>query len=145
MIFKAWEIDQNIHEDPRLLPAYKNICYIRAVEAVYYFDQGDSFTAFILGWISIEMSIYRIWYKLLTETFPGSKEKIDSLMKWTVDPILETLFLSKIDNRFMKLKSDVDMLRGFRNDLIHGRIADITRGTARRCIDIAHQIIPIKQ
>ena len=145
LVFRAWGIDQCLHEDPRLLPAYKNLCYIRAVEAISYFDEGDYFAAFILGWISIEMSIYRIWYKFLRETFTGSKGKVDDLMRWTVDPVTEALSLSKVDPLFVNLKSDLDRLKGFRNGLIHGSIADVTKGTARDCITIAHKIIPIKQ
>jgi len=66
LIFNAYNYDKKAHEDWRLKPAYKNLCYVRAIEAVDYYYKKEVFTAFVLGWVSIEMSLYRIWFKLIT-------------------------------------------------------------------------------
>lgn len=141
-IFLATEIDRCLHEDPHLMPAYKNICFTRYIEASIFLNNKEAFTAFVLAWMSIEMSIYRIWYKFL-KNFPSSKEKVDSLMKWNIEPILETCYLAHVNPELSVLKTDLDTLRGIRNGLLHGNINDVTLGHAERCIKIAQRVSSI--
>jgi len=143
-ISKAAVLDKEIHDEPLLLPAYKNLCFLRAVEATYYIQEKQIMTAFVMAWMSIEMTIYRIWYTHLKEN-TYSKGKMNSLKKWKIDTIIELLFLCKCDQEFVKLKDDLDTLKGLRNDLLHGTIFEITEGHAKRCVDVALQLIPIKQ
>jgi hypothetical protein len=143
-IYDATIIDRHLHEDPRLLPAYKNLCLLRIVEAITYLNEREAFTAFLLAWMPIEMTICRIWYKLSKENYEG-KGKIDALERWNIDTVIEVLFINKIDPEFCKLKPELDSLKGFRNDLLHGRMLEITEGQARHSIEVAQKLIPIKQ
>ena len=143
-IYDATIIDRHLHQDPRLLPAYKNLCLLRIVEAISYLNEKETFTAFVLSWMSIEMTLYRIWYKLSKENYEG-KSKIDSLERWNIDTIIEVLYINKIDPEFCALKPELDSLKGFRNDLLHGRMLEITEGQARHSIEVAQRLIPIKQ
>jgi hypothetical protein len=97
-------------------------------------------TAFIMAWISIEMTIYRLWYILMIDNSCN-----EDLSRWNVDTVMEVLFLSKIDETFQKLKPELDTLKSLRNNLIHGEVVEITSGQAERCIDIAWEMMPIKK
>jgi hypothetical protein len=143
-ISKAAEIDKYLHGEPLLLPAYKNLCLLRAVEATYYVKNNELFMGFILGWMSIEMTIYRIWYSHLKEN-SYTNGKIDELEQWNIDKIVETLYLSKCDPHFNSLKEQIEMLQGIRNKLLHGKIFEVTDGNTRQCINVALSLLPIKQ
>jgi len=57
LIFRAFDFDKKVSKDCYKFPAYKNLCYLRAVEASFYLQQNDSFAAFLLAWMSIEMTL----------------------------------------------------------------------------------------
>jgi hypothetical protein len=144
LISKAAIIDRILFDKPMQFPAYKNLCLLRAVEAAYYLEEKHCLPAFLLSWMSIEMSLHRIW-QITLEEIGYFKSKIESFERWNIDTVIETLFMSKCDPEFLKLKTPLDILRGHRNDLLHGRIFDITIGTARFSIQTAFNLIPIKQ
>ena len=143
-ISKAATLDKEIHDEPLLLPAYENLCFLRAVEAAYYVQNEQNLTAFVMAWMSIEMTIYRIWYAYLKEN-DYSKTKRDKLKGWKLSSIIELLFLSKCNPDFMKIKNDLDTLKGLRDDLLHGKSFEIPEGQTRRCIEVALDIVNIKQ
>lgn len=143
-ISKAATIDKYLHEEPLILPAYKNLSLLRAVNATYYIEEKANLPAFLLAWMSIEMTIYRIWYSHLRENH-YSKEKTDELARWTVDTIIEVLFLNKCDAKFIELKAELDSLKNIRNHLLHGKTFEISEAEAKRCVDVALMLIPIKQ
>jgi len=142
IIFKAYRYDRKVHEDWRTKPAYKNLCYLRAIEAVYYYTQKEFFTSFVLGWLSIEMSLYRIWFQFVTNK---TTMKIRELMRWDSDHIIETLFLGGVDEDYKIIKNRLDILRGIRNRLLHGEIDNPTLGNVKLCIDTALKLVPILQ
>jgi hypothetical protein len=142
LIFEAYRYDTEVHEDWRIKPAYKNLCYLRAIEAAFYYNQKELLTAFVLGWMSIELSLYRIWFQFVIKKVT---EGIDELMNWNTEHIIEALFLSDIDGTFKGIKSDLDILKGIRHKLLHGKINNPTPGNAKFCIDTALKIIPILQ
>lgn len=139
-ISKAAAIDKCLFDEPHVFPAYKNLCLLRAVEAAYYLEEKHVETAFIMAWISIEMTIYRLWHILMIDNSCN-----EDLSRWNVDTVMEVLFLSKFDETFQKLKPELDSLKGLRNDLIHGEVVEITNGQAERCIDIAWEMMQIKK
>lgn len=146
LIFKAFEFDKKVAENWYTYPAYKNLCYLRDIEAIYYYNQNEDFAAFVLGWMSIEMTVRRIWFQFIKNKIPNvSKGKIESLMRWDIDSIIETLFLGKVDEAFKQIKSHLDTLRGIRNNLLHGKIDNPTHGNAKLCVDVAYKLIPILQ
>jgi len=142
LIFKAYRYDKKVHKDWRTQPAYKNLCYLHAIEAIYYSTQREPFTAFVLGWLSIEMSLLRIWFQFLRTK---SSMRIKELMRWNSDYIIETLFLGEVDEKYKKAKNSLDTLRGTRNKLLHGDIEKPTWGNVRLCIDTALALTPILQ
>ncbi len=134
LIFHAFRYDKKVHKDWRTKIAYQNLCYLRAIEAVYYYNKNEPFTAFVLGWVSIEMFLYRMWFQFIRKkTMRG----INELMRWNTEYIIETLFLSDIDGALKNTKNDLDILKGIRNKLLHGEIDNPTLGNARLCIDTA--------
>jgi pentatricopeptide repeat protein len=146
LIFEAFKFDKEVSKDFYAYPAYRNLCYLRDIEAIRYYNQNEDFTAFVLSWMSIEMTILRIWFQFIKNRMPDvSKEKVDKLMRWDIEPIVETLFLGQVDGSFKEIKRDLDTLRGIRNDLLHGKIDNPTHGNAKLCIDVAYRIIPILQ
>lgn len=142
LIFKAYRYDKKVHEDWRTKPAYKNLCYLRAIEAVYYYTKKELFAAFVLGWLSIEMSLYRIWFQFITDK---TSMRMRDLMRWNSDYIIETLFLGEADEDFRSMKNSLDTLKGIRNKLLHGDIDNPTLGNVELCIDVALKLIPILQ
>ena len=117
---------------------------LELVEAAYYLEEKHFLPSFLLSWMSIEMTLNRIWHTTLAEMGYG-KSRIKSLERWNIDTIIEALYMSKCDPEFLKLKTALDILRGNRNDLLHGRIYEVTYGTARFSIQTAFALIPIKQ
>ena len=144
VISKAAMIDRSLHADPRFFPAYENLCLLRVMEADFYARKGELFIAFILSWMSVEMSLYRIWYELLVKEFPDRKGKVKSLERWNVDSVIETMFLSRIDERYLKLKPDLDALRGIRNDILHGTLYNPARGQVEKCMDVALKLVSVR-
>jgi hypothetical protein len=143
-VSKAATIDKFLHEEPLVMPAYKNLCLLRAVEATYFTQLSAYLSAFLIAWMSIEMSIYRIFYLHLKEN-KYSKRKIEDLQRWNIDTIIEVLYLNKCDPEFSKQKDNIDALRKLRNHLIHGDIFEVTEGEAKRCIDVALAFTQIKE
>jgi pentatricopeptide repeat protein len=144
LIFEAFKFDKKVVTNSLEYPAYKNLCFLRNIEARYYYDRNDNFTAFVLGWMSIEMTINRIWLQFISKG-PGdiSKNRIDRLMRWNVDPVIETLFLGKVHDIFLREKCNLDTLRRIRNSLLHGKIENPTPSDTDLCINVGYSLIPI--
>ncbi len=134
LIFKAFDFDKKAYEDWLTKPSYMNLCYLRALEAVYHFNVRESFTAFVLGWMSIEMTVRARWFKFIRER---TTQGLNDLTKWDMEYIVETLFLSDASGSFRSIKNDLDTLKGTRNRLLHGEIDNPTLGQAKLCIDTA--------
>ena len=152
LIFDAFAFDKKVSAECYHYPAYKNLCSLRAIEGNYYNEQKDSFAAFLLGWMSIEMTLYRIWHQFLTLK---SATGIDNLMRWDSDSIIEVLFLGEVEEElkrtrsdletFKKTKTDLDTLKGVRNHLLHGEIDNPTSGQSTHCINTALKLVPLFQ
>ena len=142
LIFKAFRYDKKVHTDWRTKPAYKNLCYLRVIEAIHHYNQNELFTAFVLGWMSIEMTLYRIWFQFITTK---TTTRIDELMKWNSDDIIETLFLGEVEEGYKAMKNSLDTLKGVRNKLLHGEIDKPTLGQVKLCINTALKLIPVLQ
>ena len=141
LIFQALDYDKKAHKDRWLKTAYKNLCFLRAIEAVYYYYKKELFTAFVLGWVSFEMSLYRIWFKFInTKTTEGK----DELLRWNAEYVIETLLLCGVDS-FRSLKDNLDILKGIRNKLLHGELNSPTRGNTLLCINTALKLVGILQ
>jgi len=152
LIFDAFAFDKKVSAEWYHYPAYKNLCFLRAIEGTYYNEQKDSFAAFLLGWMSIEMTLYRIWHQFLTLK---SATGIDDLMRWDSDSIIEVLFLGEVGEELKrtrsdlemlkKTKTDLDTLKGVRNHLLHGDIDNPTSGQSTHCINTALKLVPLFQ
>lgn len=125
-----------------LRPPFKNLVLIRNVEAESFLKRGDLFTAFILAWISVEMSLTRIWFKYLKDKGYGKKKRL-WFADWDIVFIIEHLHMLGVINQ--QLKNDLDCLRAIRNDVIHGAIPYPERGQISRCIRLGRSLIPILQ
>lgn len=125
-----------------LKPPFKNLVLIRNIEAEIFLKKKDYFTAFILAWISVEMSLSRIWFKFLKDRGYG-KDKREWFANWDTAFIIETLsMLGVVDP---KMKSDLDCLRTLRNNVIHGIMPHPDKGQVCRCIKLGRALIPILQ
>ncbi len=152
LIFKAFNFDKKVSKDCYKFPAYKNLSLLRAVEASYYLQQNDSFAAFILAWMSIEMTLYRIWRQYLQLK---NSTKVDELSRWDTDAIIEMLHIGNIEDDLPATKKDIeilkqlkpqlDTLRGVRNHLLHGDIDNPTDGQANHCTKIARSMVQLFQ
>ncbi|TFH16154.1 hypothetical protein E4H04_07090 [Candidatus Bathyarchaeota archaeon] len=142
LIFKAYNIDKEISDVWRDLPAYKNLCYLRALEAIRYYNLKEAVTAFILSWISIEMSLYRIWYQYLVKNGESNTSINKKYIRWDPEFIIQTLYLSNF-MPFKELKNDLDTMRGIRNQLFHGEIDNPTIGQAKRCLETALKMVAV--
>jgi hypothetical protein len=143
-ISNAATIDKFLHEEPLAMPAYRNLCLFRAVEATYYEQISAYLPAFLVAWMSVEMSVYRIFYSHLKEN-QYSKSKIDDLLRWNIDTIAEVLYLNKCDPQFVEWKDELDALRRLRNRLMHGDDFDLSERDTKRCIDLALRLTFMKQ
>jgi len=139
-IYLAFEIDLYLHGTRHPLPAYKNVSLLRAVEAALLSRQGDLFTAFVLAWMSIEMSIYRLWYKSVERKYKDSNQKMGRLLRWDVEQVMEVLYVNNIGPEYVVLKPKLDTLRGTRNDLLHGNKPKPTKGETESCINTGIEI-----
>lgn len=152
LIFKAYYFDKANSKECYKFPAYKNLCLLRIMEGNYYLQQNDAFAAFVLGWMSIEMTLFRIWRQYLT--LKGSK-KVDKLSRWDTEAIIEMLFIGNIDEKwktttkdletFKKAKNDLEALRGLRNHLLHGENDNPTKGDSKKSLETALKLIPLFQ
>jgi hypothetical protein len=133
LIFKANKYFKEVHEDWWIRVPYANLRYLRAIEATYYYNQNDSFASFVLGWMSIEMTLNQIWFIFIRSKIT---QGLDKLMKWNTERIVETLLLC--ENEIIRNeKSNLDKLRGIRNNLLHGKKDNPTMDDAKLCIDTA--------
>ena len=144
LIFGAYDFDKRVASNPYDYPAYKNLCFLRAVEAHFYYNQMDFFAAFVLGWMSIEMTITRIWHKFLALKAVNGKP----LRNFNIYSIIKTLNSSYIDDKlkvtkkdledFKKEVNDLEYLREkVRNKLLHGDMDNPSSDQALKCLKIA--------
>jgi len=136
MILKAYNEDvkhQKLHQ-AALMPAYRNLSLILIWEARIFYDKKEYFPSFLMAWISVELSLVRLWFKILVE-----REYSNTKMKWLgrLDTaiIIEALYLT--DKLTEEEKTDIDNLRGRRNDIIHATGATPTEGETNRVIGLA--------
>lgn len=125
-----------------LMPAFKNLVIIRNIEAEHFFNKGDLFTSFILGWISIEMSLLRIWSRFL-ELLKYSEGKREDMIRWDIGLIIEVLSIVKVV--MPDMKNYLESLRGIRNSLVHGTQIYPTKGEIKRCIEVGRMLVPLLQ
>jgi hypothetical protein len=125
-----------------LMPAFKNLVLIRNIESEDFLNKGELFTSFVLGWISVEMSLLRIWSRFL-EMMKYSNGKRQDMMGWDVKLIIEILSMAKIIPP--EIRNALDRLRETRNRLIHGTELVPTEGEVRGCIHVGRMLIPILQ
>lgn len=123
-----------------LMPAFKNLVLIRNIESEHFLNRKEHFTSFILGWISIEMSLLRIWSKFLEKLGYGEGKRED-MIRWDIKLIMEILSMANVIQP--KIKSILDTLRETRNRLVHGTQLDPTEGQIRSCINVGRLLIPI--
>jgi len=145
-IFEACNFDKKVSLGWPAAPAYKNLCFLRNVEAYFRYSKGDFLGAFVLGWISIEMTLHRIWFQYLqknSSSILNEQVLCKKLMSWSVQDISEVLFKTQIiDSKVRKSLSD---LRTIRNKLVHGEINDPTKKNAEECVIVGYNLIPILQ
>ena len=72
LTFRAFMFDVKAEPKKNLVdvanfPAFKNAILIRNIEAELYSNKKLCFIAFLLGWISVEMSLVRLWCKFMQE------------------------------------------------------------------------------
>lgn len=125
-----------------LKPPFKNLVLIRNLEAELFLRKKDFFTAYVLAWISVEMSLTRIWLQFLKNQKRGKKKR-KWFADWDIAFVIEALFMLGIINP--ELKNDLDCLRQLRNDVIHGTLAYPEEGQISRCIKLGRALIPILQ
>jgi hypothetical protein len=145
LTFKAFMFDvpkKDLLYKGVLMPAFKNLVFIRNIESEDFFNRGDLFTSFILGWISVEMSLLRIWSKFL-EMMKYSNGKRSDMIRWDIQLIIEILSMAKVIHP--KIKDTLDTLRETRNRLVHGTELEPTKGEVEGCISIGRALIPILQ
>ena len=139
-IVKAFNFDvpkRNKLIEGALAPAFKNFILIRSIESDLFLQKGELFTSFLLGWISIEMSLIRMWLQYLRDK-KFSNEKRQSLAKWDISIITEALFMVGILDQ--QIKDDIDCLRGFRNDVVHGILVHPEKGQIERCMKLGSDL-----
>jgi len=123
-------------------PPFKNLVLIRNIEAEVFLKKRDFFTAFVLAWISVEMSLTRIWFRFLKDQGYGKKKR-QWFADWDIAFVIESLsMLGIIDPH---IKNDLDCLRTLRNDVIHGILPYPEEGQISRCIKLGRELIPILQ
>jgi hypothetical protein len=136
MVLKAYNEDvehQKLHQAV-LMPAYRNLSLILIWEARIFYDKTEFFSSFLMAWISVELSLMRIWFKALVKR-GYSNTKISWLGRLDIGIVIEALYLlAKLTDQE---KTDIDCLRGRRNDVIHATGATPTEGETRRIIDLA--------
>jgi len=123
-----------------LLPAFKNLIFIRSIESELFFQQKRYFFSFILSWLSIEMSLNRIWLQYM-ENNGYSNAFRSELMRNDIKPIIDTLFVLDIIDE--NTKNTLHRFRSTRNDILHGMQFDSTIADARNCLKMSRQLIPI--
>jgi len=145
-IFKACDFDKKVGLAWPAAPAYKNLCFLRNIEAYYRYSNKDFIGAFLLGWISIEMTLHRIWFQYLQKTCSGilnQQSLYNKLMTLPFQAMFEILFATKIFDK--KIVKNLENLREIRNKLVHGEINDPDMKNVEDCIGIGHALIPLLQ
>lgn len=142
-ISEAYGFDKKVSSNPYEYPAYKNLCYLRTIEACFYYSQTDLFIAFVLAWMSIEMTITRIWNKFLSLKSVNGKPledlKISSIIKILGDSVIDDkLKMAKKDlKEFKNEVGNLNNLRRVRKQLLHGYTDNPSTEQTEQCIETA--------
>jgi tetratricopeptide (TPR) repeat protein len=138
MILKAYDEDVKHQKlfQAALMPAYRNLSLILIWEAEEFYKQQNYFPSFLMAWISIELSIRRLWFSLL-EKRGYSNNKKEWLGKLDIGVIVENLYLVGELSDEIPL---IDTFRGKRNDIIHATGLAPTRGETKKAIEVAYAL-----
>lgn len=146
LLFDAFNFD--VQAKPRknianaaLLPAFKNIVLVRNIESELHYNKQEYFLSFIIGWISIEMSLVRIWCKIMSDQ-GGERNIREKLSKWDIQHILDALLMLKVLPK--TLYSQIKGIKEERNKLIHGTLMIPTPGLTDQTIKLGRALIPIQ-
>lgn len=123
-------------------PAYRNIIIFRNIESELYYNKGDLFTSFVIGWISVEMNLNRIWCRYLNNQNEDNNLK-EKLLRYNAEEVIDHLYLHKIIDK--PLRDDINKYRSLRNDLVHGTAIDVTNGDVQNIIQLGRRLYPIYQ
>ena len=126
--------------DAVLLPAYKNLIYVRNIESELYYNKKLYFISFILGWISVEMSLIRIFCRIMKHQ-KGEKIIREKLSMLNIQTILDILYGFKIITK--ELYTEINSINKERNKLIHGSEIEPTPGLTKQVIDLGRKLIPL--
>lgn len=126
--------------DAVLLPAYKNLIYVRNIESELYLNKELYFASFILGWISVEMSLIRIFCRIMKQQ-KGEKKIREKLSMLNIQTILDILYGFKIITK--DLYTEINGIIKERNKLIHGSELKPTPGLTRQVINLGRKLIPL--
>jgi len=144
LLFKAFMFDVKAKPrrkaDAALLPAYKNMIYVRNIESELYYNKQLYFISFILGWISVEMSLIRIFCKIMKDQ-KGEKKIREKLSMWNIQSILDILYALRIITK--NLYVEINSINKERNKLIHGTIINPTPGLTKQVIELGRKLIPL--
>lgn len=102
-----------------------------------HLKNGEYMESFLFDWLIIEKHLRKIWDEYLEEknTVGGRKKRLKS---WTIDHILESLYLSnKIDQ---ELFENTRSLKDKRNGMSHEGY-NITKNDAEKCHELAERMI----
>lgn len=121
-------------------PAYRNIIIFRNIESELYYNKKEYFTSFVLGWISIEMNLNRIWCKHLNVLSEDDALK-EKLLRYNADEMIDQIYLHGIINK--ELRDELNKYRSLRNDLVHGTEVDVTPGDVMNVITLGRRLYPI--
>jgi len=145
LLYKAFMFDvkakprRNI-ADAALFPAFKNMILVRNIESELYYNKRMYFLAFVLGWISVEMSLVRIWCQIMSN-HKGERDVREKLSQLDAQTILDLLFgLNVIP---IDLYSKIKGIKDERNKLIHGTMINPTKGKTMELITLGRRLIPI--
>lgn len=133
-ILRAYDLDVKHRKfKAALLPAYRNLSWILINEAENYNAKDDYLPAFLLSWISIELSLRRLWFELIEKYRYNGKR----LSRWNVSYIIEILSLLGI---ITSLKNDIETARGRRKSIVHATGETPTEGETNKCIQTATKL-----
>lgn len=133
-ILKAFDLDvRHRKSEAVLLPAYRNLSWILINEAEEYNRNNDYFPAFLLSWISIELSLRRLWAEFCQKKSYNGKWLSRLGIRYRIEVLS---FLGIIDS----VENDVRTTWGRRNDIMHATGETPTRGETTRCIETASKL-----
>ena len=117
---------------------------IRSIlDARLYLSRNDSRASLAMAVIGLEIEMFRLIQRMLTDTHSGSATAIENFLRETSTRILSTVVLGFLGVGDDQFREDCRTCFHVRNGLLHGKTARVSKDQARLAIRTAEKMMEL--